>query len=194
MKIENKLKGKDLINVGIYTAIYCVLLTIVAMLGYIPIMMQMLCALGPLICGIPAILFYTKVKKFGMISIMGIIVGIFLWVTGMGYWPCIFGIVCGFLADLIAKSGKYTSSVKMMISYGVFSITLFGNFVPLYINITDYFSARQEFGEAYAASLTNIMQPWTISVLPVVCFVFGILGALLGRKVLHKHFEKAGIA
>lgn len=39
---NNKLKGKDLINIGIYAAIYCVLMTAIAMLGYIPIMMPML--------------------------------------------------------------------------------------------------------------------------------------------------------
>ena len=33
------LKGKDLINIGIYAAIYCVIMTAVAMLGFIPIMM-----------------------------------------------------------------------------------------------------------------------------------------------------------
>ena len=93
MKNDAKLKGKDLINVGIYAAIYCVIMTAVAMLGFIPIMMPMLCVLVPLLGGIPMMLFMTKVKKFGMITIYSIIVGLFLWVTGMGYWPFIFGIV-----------------------------------------------------------------------------------------------------
>ena len=42
MKNNQKLKGKDLINIGIYAAIYCVLMTCISMLGYIPIMMPML--------------------------------------------------------------------------------------------------------------------------------------------------------
>ena len=36
MKNKKKLKGKDLINIGIYAAIYCVIMTAVAMLGFIP--------------------------------------------------------------------------------------------------------------------------------------------------------------
>lgn len=76
MKNDAKLKGKDLINVGIYAAIYCVIMTAVAMLGFIPIMMPMLCALVPLLGGIPMMLFMTKVKKFGMITIYSIIVGL----------------------------------------------------------------------------------------------------------------------
>lgn len=35
---------------------------------------------------------------------------------------------------------------------------------------------------------------WTYPVLFVVTFIGGILGALLGKAVLKKHFEKAGIA
>ena len=42
MKNNQKLKGKDLINIGIYAALYCVLMTCISMLGYIPIMMPML--------------------------------------------------------------------------------------------------------------------------------------------------------
>lgn len=104
MKNNQKLKGKDLINIGIYAALYCVLMTCISMLGYIPIMMPMLTVIVPIILGVPMMLFYTKVKKFGMITIMATIVGIYLCVTGMGFWPILFGVVFGFLADLIAKA------------------------------------------------------------------------------------------
>ena len=67
MKNNQKLKGKDLINIGIYAALYCVLMTCISMLGYIPIMMPMLTVIVPIILGVPMMLFYTKVKKFGML-------------------------------------------------------------------------------------------------------------------------------
>ena len=63
---DNKLKGKDLINIGIYAAIYCLLMTCIAMMGYIPIMMPMLAVIVPIILGVPMMLFCTKVKKFGI--------------------------------------------------------------------------------------------------------------------------------
>ena len=194
MKNEKKLTGKDLINIGIYGAIYCVLMTAVAMLGYIPIMMPMLTVICPLICGVPMMLFMTKVKKFGMVTIMGVIVGIFLWITGMGYWPAIFGLVFGLLADLVDKSGNYKSAAKTVLGNGIFHLIIFGNFLPIYFNAESYFSTRQSFGQEYITSLTNIMQPWTAPILIVCCFVFGMLGALLGKKLLKKHFVKAGIA
>lgn len=195
MKNDAKLKGKDLINVGIYAAIYCVIMTTVAMLGFIPIMMPMLCVLVPLLGGIPMMLFMTKVNKFGMITIYSIIVGLFLWVTGMGYWPFIFGIVFGFIADLIAKSGNYKSSKKTIASYAVFSLIIFGNFVPLLINAEEYFLTRQSFGEAYITSLTEIMgNTWLTPLLAVSCLVCGTIGGFIGKAILKKHFVKAGIA
>ena len=194
MKNENKLKGKDLINIGIYAAIYCVIMTCIAMLGYIPIMMPMLAVLCPLIGGIPMMLFYTKTEKFGMITIMGIIVGVFLCVTGMGIFPIIFGAVFGFLADLVAKSGGYQSAAKTVLSHGVFCVLIFGNYVPLFIDREGYFAEREKFGREYVDTLGAIMQNWMIPVLIIAAFVFGVLGALLGKALLKKHFVKAGIA
>lgn len=193
MRNEEKLKGKDLINIGIYGAIYCVLMTVVAMLGYIPILMPLLTVIGPIVCGIPMMLFMTKVKKFGMVTIMGIIIGVYLWITGMGFWPAVFGLIFGLIADLVDKSGNYQSAWKTVIGNGIFHILYFGNFLPIYINPEEYFSTRQSFGQEYITSLTNIMQPWTAPVLVVFSFVSGIIGALLGKKLLKKHFVKAGI-
>lgn len=191
---NNKLKGKDLINIGIYAAIYCVVMTAIAMLGYIPIMMPMLAVLVPLIGGVPMMLFYTKVKKFGMITIMAIILGVYLFITGMGAWPMLFGVVFGVLADFVAKSGEYKSVAKTILSHAVLCIMIFGNFLPLYIDREGYFSSRVEFGQDYIDTLGSIMQPWTAPVVLACCFVFGVLGALLGKVLLKKHFVKAGIA
>ena len=195
MNSKQTLKGKDLINIGIYAAIFCVIVTAIAMLGFIPIMLPMLCVFVPILGGIPYMLFLTKVDKFGMISIFSTIVGLFLWVTGMGYWPTIFGIVFGVLTDLIAKSGNYKSSKKDILGCGVFNIAVFGNFVPLFTNIDAYFSTRQSFGEEYIEALTGIFaNTWLIPAMIASCVICGWIGGFLGKALLKKHFEKAGIA
>ena len=73
---KNKLQAKDLINVGIFTAIYFVLFFAGMMLGYIPIFIPLLGLVCPIICGIPFMLYLTKVKKFGMVTLSGIILGL----------------------------------------------------------------------------------------------------------------------
>ena len=60
---SKKLKAKDLINVGIYTAIYIVIFFVVGMLNAIPVLYPFLYILIPLISGIPFMLFLTKTDK-----------------------------------------------------------------------------------------------------------------------------------
>ena len=193
MSNENKLKGKDLINIGIYAAITCVVITAVSMIGFIPVLLPMIGIIAPLIAGIPLMLFMTKVRKFGMITIMSTIMGAYLWITGMGYWPCIFGFVCGILADLACKSGKYKSPKKAIFAHGLISQVYFGCMLPLYINLDEYCSSRQGYGQEYIDEVASVLQPWTIPVLIIGGFVSGIVGAWIGQKLLKKHFTPAGI-
>lgn len=62
MQNDKKLKGRDLINIGIYGAIYFVILFAVAMLGMIPIFLPMLSVLVPILGGIPFMLFLLEYR------------------------------------------------------------------------------------------------------------------------------------
>lgn len=97
--MSNKLQGKDLINIGIFAAIYFVVVFIVSMLGVIPIFIPLLDVLVPLIGGIPMMLYFSKIKKFGMLTISGLLEGILMLLTGMGYWCILTGLVFGLIAD-----------------------------------------------------------------------------------------------
>ena len=190
---SSRLLGKDLMNIGIYSAIYCVIVTGVAMLGYIPIMMPMLCALVPLIAGVPFMLFLTKVKKFGMIWILSIIIGIFMILTGMAHYALIVGFFTGLIAELIYKSGNYASQTKAVLTCCVFSMWAWGYFIPFFFNREAYWATRQSFGEEYITTLNSLMPMWLCPVLLIASFVFGIIGGMFGKALLKKHFKKAGI-
>ena len=194
MKQENKLKGRDLINVGIYTAIYFVIMLAVAMLGMIPIFLPLLSVIVPILGGIPFMLFLTKVKKPGMIFIMAMIMGIMMLLTGMGPWPLLTCAVAGILAELIYRSGEYRSAKKAILAYAVFSMWIWGNYLPLFTDYEGYFAQRESYGQAYIEAVQKLMPLWMAPVLLAACFVCGILGGILGRALLKKHFEKAGIA
>ena len=93
----------------------------------------------------------TKVKKFGMILIMSIIMGIMMMLTGMGWYALVVGAVSGLIAELIYRGGKYASSKLAIVSYGVFSTWMWGNFLPLFFNPDGYFSTRQSFCLLYTS-------------------------------------------
>ena len=70
--MNNKLQAKDLINLGLFTVLYFVLGCCVAIpIGFVPIFLPILGALWTLITGIPFMLFLTRVKKFGMVTLIG---------------------------------------------------------------------------------------------------------------------------
>lgn len=193
MNSNNSLKGRDLINVGIYTAIYFVIMMAVAMLGLIPIFLPLLSVIVPILGGIPFMLFLTKVRKPGMVFIMAMIMGIMMLLTGMGPWPLLTCAAAGILSELVLKSGRYKSVKKSILSYGIFSMWIWGNYLPLFTDYEGYFAQRESYGQAYIDAVQRLMPLWMAPVLLTSCLVCGIIGGNLGKALLKKHFEKAGI-
>lgn len=75
-KNKSKLNGKDLISIGIFTAVYFILnLLIAAAMGFIPLVNMMIPFASSLVLGIPMMLYFSKIKKFGMVLITYIIYG-----------------------------------------------------------------------------------------------------------------------
>lgn len=192
---RKELQAKDLINVGIFTAIYFVIFFAGTMLGYIPIFIPLLGLVCPILCGIPFMLYLTKVKKFGMVSLTGIILGLINLVIGSGMLVLIFGIIFGILGDLILKAGKYQSWKSTLLGNGIFSLWIMGYVSRMFLTRDAFFSSLvSSYGQEYVDTLMSYTPGWIYPVLFVVTFIGGILGALLGKAVLKKHFEKAGIA
>lgn len=181
-KKSSRLEGKDLITIGIYTVIYVVIVMLVAMLGFIPIFIPLMAVLCPLIGGIPYMLYVTKAKKFGMTAIMGFLIGLIMVFFGNGYLTMVTGLVGGLLADVILKKADYKSAKSTVLSCGVFSIWVFGNFAPIFLNRESYMVMLTEgYGAEYAATLNTYMPMWIAPILLVACFVFGLV------VVVHHH-------
>ncbi|MCR4688393.1 MAG: MptD family putative ECF transporter S component [Saccharofermentans sp.] len=194
---KKKLGAKDFITVGIFTALLFVIEFAFGMLGYIhPLLVAGYVVIIPLVGGIPMMLFYTKVEKFGMITIMSVLMAIIMFVTGMGYLGAPLIIVAGAISDLIAKSGGYKDFKKIVISNAVFGLWICANYFPVVITAASYKKSLIDggFSAEYADTLFKFINYKTIAILVVICFIFGIIGAFIGKAVVKKHFEKAGIA
>ena len=136
--MNNKLQTKDLINLGLFTVLYFVIGCCVAIpIGFVPIFLPVLGSLWSLITGIPFMLFLTRVKKFGMVTIMGVLSGLLMGLTGMGFWGVPMGLIFGLLGDLILKSGDYKSAKKSILGYAVFSLWMVGTYIPMYFMVED---------------------------------------------------------
>ncbi len=193
--MNNKMQAKDLINIGLFTVLYFVLGCCVAIpIGFVPIFLPILGALWTLITGIPFMLFAVRAKKFGMVTIMAVLSGLLMGLTGMGFWGILTGAVFGLLGDIVMKSGSYHNAKKTILGYGVFSLWMIGTYIPMYFMVeqsrADF---AKSFGDEYADKVMSVMPMWSIVLVIAAIFLCALLGGLIGKAVLKKHFAKAGI-
>lgn len=81
---ENRLNGKDLITIGIFSAIYFVINFIFMLMGGIhPMMWILMPGFIALFTGVPFMLLCSKVQKQGAVLLMRVITGLIYFVTGM---------------------------------------------------------------------------------------------------------------
>ena len=189
-----KLGVKDFINVGLFSVIYFVMFTISGILGYIPLCVVILPLIAGVLGGIPFVLFTLKEQKFGAVTLMGMITGFLTFLVGQTWMSILFGLVFGFLGDLIMKSGNYKSWKKNVLVYSVFTLWTVGTMLPMWIMRETFFAGYRENGgtDAYIDAVMKLTPNYMILVVIITALVGGFLGASLGKAVLRKHFQRAG--
>ena len=186
MKETNKLNGKDLMTIGLFTAVYLVIYVIVACaMGMIPIMALLLQFVSSFVLGIPMILYFAKIKKFGMILITYIIVGAALMFMGTGAYTLILAPICALLAEILIKIGKYKN----------INLAVIGNALYWVLASEEALAEHAvSMGTEYIDTVLGYFANWWV--LPAIllsAFIGGVLGGLLGKKVLRKHFIRSGV-
>ncbi len=191
---KRKIGVKDLVNTGIFAVIYFIAFFIAGMTGFIPIMTVFYPVILAVLGGIPCILFFTKTDKFGLITILCVLMGLVTFIMGYGPYALITSIVCGLAADLIMRAGNYKSWKHMLIGYCVFSEWVVGSQFIMFIMKDAYIdNYRASQGDAYADAVSSIVNNYMIPVVIVLVFVGALIGAYIGRAMLKKHFKRAGI-
>ena len=193
----NKLTVPDLISVGVFTALYFVLVTVATFTcALLPgVGNIVLPALAALISGSVYMLLAAKLQKFGGITIMGLVMGLFFFVSGHFVLSFAANIVCGLLADLIAARDKFRSKKLLLVSYVVFSYGLTGPILPLWFMKDAYIANLTARGKdaAYINTLFAPINNGSFVAAMAAILVCAVLGGLFGQRIMKKHFEKAGI-
>lgn len=193
---DNKLAVKDLINIGVFTALYFVVFCVTSFVGYVPIFMVLLPVICPIVANIPFMLFLSKTKKFGMVTIMTVILGVLAMLMGRPWPVLLIALAAGLAADLILKASGYKSMKTCVFASGVFSLWMMGMVLPMFFGYRDNYLAGMVsgYGQEYVDAITKLTPDWMFYLMILLCFVGGIIGGLLGLKIMKKHFKKAGMA
>ncbi|MBT1161407.1 MptD family putative ECF transporter S component [Bifidobacterium sp. SO1] len=195
---SGRLAVPDLISIGIFTALYfvCVCVatlvsTLIAGAGTI-----FLPAVAALICGPVFMLSVARVGKFGGITVMGVVIGLFLFVSGHFALSFVASVVFPLAGDLIARIGNYKNRVTILIGYVVFCYGLTGPILPLWFMKDAYVASLEARGKsvAYINDLFSQISVGSFFVAMAAILVCGLIGGWFGQRILKKHFVKAGIA
>lgn len=192
-----RLTVPDLISIGVFTALYfvCVAVatlisTLVAGAGTI-----FLPAVAALICGVVYMLAVARVGKFGAITVMGVVIGLFLFVSGHFVLSFVASLVFPLAADLIARAGRYKSRAGILASYVVFCYGLTGPILPLWFMKDAYVASLQARGKdaAYIDALFSQISTGSFFLAMGAILLCALVGGWFGQRILRKHFAKAGV-
>ena len=121
--MSNKLQAKDLINLGLFTVLYFVIGCCVAIpIGFGAYLFANPRCLVVFDYRYPLHAVSDKSKEIRHGYDYGILSGLLMGLTGMGFWGVPMGLIFGLLGDLILKSGGYKSAKKSLVGmrYSVF--------------------------------------------------------------------------
>lgn len=195
-KNTTRLNGKDLLNVGIFTAVYFVLnLLVAAVLGLIPAVSMLVPLVSSFIIGIPMMLYFMKIKKFGMVLITYIVYGVLLALAGVGIYTLVLGIVFALIAELLLRLGKYQKPNLAILAFAIASIGANGNVLSMVLASTEYLEGKvATYGSEYMQLMQSYFSEWwVLPLLALSAFLGGLLGGLLGKSVFKKHFIRSGV-
>ena len=191
------LKGRDLITIGIYSAIYFVINFIfMLMSGFHPIIWILMPALIALFTGVPFMLMCAKVQKTGAVILMGLITGLLYFVTGQFTVVILVTFVIGCVLGEIARTAvKYNSFKGNTIAFALFSLGMVGSPLPIWIMRDSFLAQITEQGMPadYVATLENASSPAMLIVMVAAPLVTAAIGAWIAKGMFKKHFTKAGI-
>ena len=188
---ENKLMIQDLISIGVFTAIYFVLVTIAtfATSAIIPGLSYVLIpVVSALISGCVYMLLVVKIQKFGAITIMGLVMSIFFFSSGHFILSFVTNIVFAIIADLIGYISKYKNKAMILLSYIVFSYGLMGPVLPMWFLKNQYVSNLVARGKdaVYIERLFEYINMGTFRLCIVAILIGAIIGGLFGIKMIKK--------
>ena len=160
-----------------------------------PVLTFFMPAGGGLLAGPIYLLLIAKVHKRWSLSIMGVIMGIIWFVTGM-HWAFALGyLIMAIVADFVAGAGQYKSKKLNSLSYILFSLGGTGSYIVFFVDPNGW--AQTMLGNGTEQSYIDTMQATANTGILIAMFaaviITSAISAFVGCKMLKKQFEKAGI-
>ncbi|MDF2522361.1 MAG: hypothetical protein K0R31_2 [Clostridiales bacterium] len=193
---SSKMQVKDFITLGVLNAVFTVLfILLTVVVGIFPVTGIFAPAIAAIPLGVVFILLRIKVAKKGTLLVSGVLQAVILFLLS-GAWTFVVAIISAALLGELIVWGSYKDLHRVTISYIVLICGYaLGSFAPI-VFFTESWRAdslASGYNASYVNAFTEILNgPILLGVLAVSA-LGALLGAILGQKMLKKHFVKAGV-
>lgn len=194
--MDNKLKAKDFITLGIYNVLFVIVMLIAGITNLTPYTYLFYPFTGALFSGFIFLLAVAKVPKRGCIVLMSLVMIIYLAATGVqGMISAISILIFAIIAEFILGSDRKNSK-RIMIAYIVFTCWMsVGGEFRMFVFPDAYFAEALQSGldPSYVEILRG-MSSWGWWLISIAAGLVGaFLGILLAKALMKKHLQRAGI-
>ena len=196
MNQNRKLTGKDVIPIGIYSAIYFVMNFAAMMTGFIPLLWILLAGTAAILTGIPFLLMAVKVPKPGAVLIMGFITAFLYFATGQF---TVLILITMLLACVLSEGYRYITKYvlkfrNLAVTFILFSYGMVGSPLALFVYRESFLAQISEtMSRKYVAAISSYITTPMLILLLISPIAGGLLGVLIAKGIFKKHFKKAGI-
>jgi energy-coupling factor transport system substrate-specific component len=193
----NKLRAKDLITIAIFSVIFIVVYMVCALPTGLIVQLYPFCAgIAMVPCGIVWAYLRTKAPKPLAILIQGVIFAVIVFIMGSGWFVSVGVFVGAVLAELFARIGGYKSFKWNTVGYAAFAVCFNLGMFAIILFARDYyynFCIESGMTPEYMEELMDFVTGPLLALSSVLSAIGAVVGMLLGRVFLKKHFVKAGI-
>lgn len=195
--ITKKISVKDLVLIGILSAIIAIIYLVA---GMITGMSAAANPFYPILAAIPNGILYmlllAKVPKKGAFTISGVVQGVLLLLVGAFWTLPVATMIIGLICDFLIIGNKAMNYKRMLTAYvvAVAGYTL-GAIGPIVL-LRDAFVAiceKNGVPQAYIDTLMSVTSGFMLIVIIAAAAAAALTGGVLGQKILKKHFIRAGV-
>lgn len=192
-----QLQIKELMLVGAFGALYflCVGLgTLLSLLFDRSGSMMYAPACAALLAGPVYMLLLAKVRKFGAITLVGVLMAAFFFLSGYMTMAFLPSLLFGLLADVVANMGRYQSKLGNLLSYVCFSFGNLGPIILMWVVREAYIDNLMARGKSMEyIERVMVAFNWN-TVLWLACTIVcaAVISGLFGHYMLQRYFKTSG--
>ena len=187
---------RDLIPVGIFTAITLVIRFIVELFSLAgPAVWVFMPIVNVILLAPVYMLMISKLPRVGVVLITGIITGLFFLMVNGTWVSLTFYIVSALLADLSRLIIGCRKKGSAIVSYILYSLGSVGQFVTFLVLGQDYLETLIAAGldEAYVVNFTELLRSWVLPAISVGTAVAALIMAYVAIQMVAKNFQRENI-